>query len=235
MKGGNNRKIYFPIAINKMTIIYLIRHSVRLPLDNIESYHTNQDKLVLNEKIILSPLGEERARLLSEKDELQNIDVVYTSNCVRTIATAKYLMMRQNLKANIDDRLDERRIGKPNVDLYPDWFSRQYFDETFKTDGGESQKEVRERVNEVIKEILTKHENKRVAIFSHGYAITFYLLKYCNLVSIIEGKLKYEFNNKIIFEKRISAPEVFKLSFEKNNIKNIELIEFDDIPYNHGV
>lgn len=218
-----------------MTIIYLIRHSVRLPLDNIESYNTNQNKTILNEKIILSPLGEERAKLLSEKDDLQNIDVVYASNCVRTLATAKYLMEKQNLKANIDDRLDERRTGKPNSDLYPDWFSRQYFDESFKTEGGESQKEVRKRFEEVINEILLKHQNKRVAIFSHGYAITFYLLKYCKLISIIDGKLKYEFNGKIILDKKINAPEVFKLSFDDNVINNIELIEFDDIPHNLGV
>lgn len=218
-----------------MTIIYLIRHSVRLPLDNIESYNTNQNKTILNEKIILSPLGEERAKLLSQKDELQKIDVVYASNCVRTLATAKYLMDKQNLKANIDDRLDERRIGKPNCDLYPDWFSRQYFDESFKTEDGESQKEVRDRVDEVINEILLKHKNKRVAIFSHGYAITFYLLKYCKLVSIIDGKLKYEFKNKIIFDKKINAPEVFKLTFDNDSIKNIELIEFDDIPYKEGI
>ena len=217
-----------------MTTIYLIRHSVRLPLDSIE-YHTNQEKIILNEKIILSSLGEDRAKLLSEKEELQNIDVVYTSNCVRTLATAKYLMEKQNLKAIIDDRLDERKVGISNVDKYPDWFSRQYFDESFKTEGGESQKEVRDRVNEVINEILVKHKNKRIAVFSHGYAITFYLLKYCKLVSIIDNKLKYEFNNKIVFNKRINAPEVFKLTFNDNELLNIELIEFIDIPYNHGV
>lgn len=218
-----------------MTIIYLIRHSVRMPIDNIESYNTKQDKLILNEKIVLSPLGEDRAKLLSEKEELQNIDVVYTSNCVRTIATAKYLMDKQKLKANVDDRLDERRVGISNSDMYPDWFERQYFDSSFKTKGGESQKEVRERVEEVINEILLKYKNKRIAVFSHGYAITFYLLKYCKLVSIIDGKLKYEFNDKILFNKRINAPEVFKLSFEDNNLIDIKLIEFDDIPYNHGV
>lgn len=217
-----------------MTTIYLIRHSVRLSLDSIE-YHTNQEKTILNEKIILSSLGEDRAKLLSEKEELQNIDVVYTSNCVRTLATAKYLMEKQNLKAIIDDRLDERKVGISNVDKYPDWFSRQYFDESFKTEGGESQKEVRDRVNEVINEILVKHKNKRIAVFSHGYAITFYLLKYCKLVSIIDNKLKYEFNNKIVFNKRINAPEVFKLTFNDNELLNIELIEFIDIPYNHGV
>lgn len=217
-----------------MTTIYLIRHSVRLPLDSIE-YHTNQEKIILNEKIILSSLGEDRAKLLSEKEELQNLDVVYTSNCVRTLATAKYLMEKQNLNAIIDDRLDERKVGISNVDRYPDWFSRQYFDESFKTEGRESQKEVRDRVDEVIKEILVKHKNKRIAVFSHGYAITFYLLKYCKLVNIIDNKLKYEFNNKIVFNKRINAPEVFKLTFNDNKLLNIELIEFIDIPYNHGV
>ena len=218
-----------------MTILYLIRHSVRLPLTNIENYNTKQDKLILNEKIVLSPLGEERAKLLGEKEELQNIDVVYTSNCVRTLETAKYLMISQNLKANIDDRLDERRVGKLNSNIYPDWFERQYFDESFKTEGGESQKEVRDRVDEVINEILLKYKNKRIAVFSHGYAITFYLLKYCKLVSIIDGNLKYEFNDKIIFNKKINSPEVFKLSFEDNKLMDIKIIEFDDIPYNHGV
>jgi len=217
-----------------MTTIYLIRHSVRLPLNSIE-YHTNQEKTILNEKIILSSIGEDRAKLLSEKEELQNIDVVYTSNCVRTLATAKYLMEKQNLKAIIDDRLDERKVGISNVDKYPDWFSRQYFDELFKTEDGESQKEVRDRVDEVISEILVKHKNKRIAVFSHGYAITFYLLKYCKLISITDKKLKYQFNNKIVFNKKISAPEVFKLTFDENKLLDIELIEFIDIPYNHGV
>jgi len=107
-----------------MTTVYLIRHSVRMPLKTIK-YNTTQDKLILNEKIILSSDGESRAKLLSEKEELQNIDVVYTSNCVRTLQTAKYLLEKQNLSVTIDDRLDERRVGIPNDDIYPDWFERQ--------------------------------------------------------------------------------------------------------------
>ena len=218
-----------------MTTLYLIRHSVRLPLNNIEIYNTTQNNLILNEKIILSIEGESRAKLLSEKEELQNIDVVYTSNCVRTLQTAKYLMEKESLKANIDERLDERKVGKTNDKEYPDWFERQYFDENFKTDGGESQKEVRERFEEVIDEIIKKHKDKRIAVFSHGYAITFFLLKYCKLISIIDKKLKYEFNNKVIFDKRINAPEVFKLTIENNKLVDIRIIEFDDIPYNRGV
>ena len=218
-----------------MTTIYLIRHSVRMPYDKIESYNTSQDKILRNEKIILSCEGECRAKLLSEKEELQNIDVLYTSNCVRTLQTAKYMMESQDLKANIDERLNERKSGEPNDNIYPDWQMRQYFDENFKTEGGESQKEARKRMEEVIEEILEKHKDKRIAVFSHGLIITFFLLKYCELVSMEDFKLKYKFKNKIAFDKKINAPEVFKLTFEDKDLVDIRIVEFEDIPYNHGV
>lgn len=217
-----------------MTTLYLIRHSVRMPLKTIK-YNTTQDKLILNEKIILSSDGESRAKLLSEKEELQNIDVVYASNCVRTLQTAKYIIEKQNLSVTIDDRLDERRVGIPNDDIYPDWFERQYKDENYKTVGGESQKDVRNRMDEAITEILKQHKDKRIAIFSHGYAITFYLLKYCKLTNLTDKKFTFEFNNKIIFDKKINAPEVFKLTFDNEELMNIESIEFEDIPYNQGI
>ena len=217
-----------------MTTLYLIRHSVRMPLKTIK-YNTTQDKLILNEKIILSSDGESRAKLLSEKEELQNIDVVYASNCVRTLQTAKYIIEKQNLSVTIDDRLDERRVGIPNDDIYPDWFERQYKDENFKTVGGESQKDVRNRMDETITEILKQHKDKRIAIFSHGYAITFYLLKYCKLTNLTDKKFTFEFNNKIILDKKINAPEVFKLTFDNEELMNIESIEFEDIPYNQGI
>lgn len=218
-----------------MTTIYLIRHSVRMKRDDIETYNTTQPRIIKEEKIILSSEGEKRAEILSKEVELQNIDVLYTSNCVRTLATAKYMMESQNLKANIDERLDERRVGKPNDDIYPDWFIRQYMDENYKTDGGESQKDVRKRMDEVINEILEKHKNKRIAVFAHAYAITFYLLKYCKLIHVSEDRLEIEYNGKTLYNRRLNAPEVFKLTFNNKEIKNIELIEFDDIPYNHGV
>ena len=217
-----------------MTTLYLIRHSVRMPLKTIK-YNTTQDKLILNEKKILSSDGEARAKLLSEKEELQNIDVVYASNCVRTLQTAKYIIEKQNLSVTIDDRLDERRVGIPNDDIYPDWFERQYKDENFKTVGGESQKDVRNRMDEAITEILKQHKDKRIAIFSHGYAITFYLLKYCKLTNLTDKKFTFEFNNKIIFDKKINAPEVFKLTFDNEELMSIESIEFEDIPYNQGI
>ena len=218
-----------------MTTLYLIRHSVRMKRDDIETYNTTQPRIIREEKIILSSEGEKRAEILSKEQELQNIDILYTSNCVRTLATAKYMMESQNLKANIDERLDERRVGIINDKEVPDWFIRQYKDIDYKTIGGESMREVRNRFSEVIDEILNKNQNKRIAVFTHGYAITSYLLKYCKLLHISEERLEVEYNGKTLYNKRLNAPEVFKLTFDNQELKNIELIEFDDLPYNHGV
>lgn len=218
-----------------MTTIFLIRHSVKFPKAEFESFNAKDDKDLRDEKTILSVIGEKRAELLCSKNIFDNVDVIYASNMVRSIATAKYLSTRLNKHINIDERLNERRYGIQNSDNFEDWYERQYLYSDFKTVGGESQEDVRNRMLDVLSEILNKYNNKIVAIFSHGYAITFLLLKWCKLVSVNrDRKLKYEFNNKIIIDKTINAPEVFKLTFDKDKLLNIELIEFDDIPYMHG-
>ena len=185
------------------TVVYLIRHSVRFNNKNlIEKYNTNQNELIKYEKIILSVTGEKRAEILSNEKELQNIDVVYTSNCVRTLQTAKYLLEKQNLKVNIDERFDERRPGKPNSDKVPDWYERQFFDENYKTEGGESQAEVRQRMSEAFEEVVKDNKGKRIAIFSHGNAITFFLLKWCKLD--ISRKVTYSGEQKMYGQSLVS-------------------------------
>ena len=92
-----------------MTIVYLIRHSMQLRENGINS--SLDDSQMINEKIILSVEGEEKAKKLSELDELQNIDIIYSSSYVRTKGTAKYIANKNNLDINIDNRLNERKLG----------------------------------------------------------------------------------------------------------------------------
>ena len=79
--------------------------------------------------------------------------------------------------------------------------------------------------------MLEKNKGKRIAIFSHGYAISFFLLKWCELLEVDETrKRKMSFNNKIVLDKRLNAPEVFKLEInEENEVIDIQNIEFDDL------
>ena len=66
---------------------------------------------IINEKIILSVEGEKRALELSKIDELQNIDVVFSSSYVRAKSTAKYIAYNNSLDINIDESFNERRLG----------------------------------------------------------------------------------------------------------------------------
>ena len=210
------------------TTVYMIRHSLKFSSSNIETYNTTQNDVLKSEKVVLSVEGEERAKTLGNLDIFNNIDVIYASNCVRTLETAKYLLSRLNLKVNLDERFDERRFGIPNSDKYPDWFRMQYFDQTFKTEGGESQEDVRNRVNEAFNEVVNNNRGKTIAIFSHGYAITFFLMKWVKLLELTEDrKFTFEFNGKIFYNKKLDAPEIFKLTINENN----ELIDIEYIPF----
>ena len=131
--------------------------------------------------------------------------------------------------------LSEHVIPRPEYPGDQDHDRKQYEDPFYKTVNGESQMDVRKRFEEAFFEIIKKHKDKRIAIFSHGYAITFFLLRYCKLMPFNDKKLKYEYNGKILFDKVINAPEVFKLTIEDDLVKNIELIEFDDLPFEMGV
>lgn len=217
-----------------MTIVYMIRHSNKLSSD----YYLNKedaDSYIRDKSRILSIEGEERSKILSQEKELQNIDAVYTSTMVRTQSTAKYLCAAQNLKMYVDERLNEKKTGIVNPDL-KDWYIIQYKDKTFKNINGESQEDVFSRVNEAMNEILNKNKNKRIAVFSHGYAITYYLLHFCKLIDVNnDRKLTIEFNGKIFMDKILNAPEVFKLIYdENNNLIDVSIIEFKDLPYLHG-
>ena len=62
-------------------------------------------------------------------------------------------------------------------------------------------------------------------------------MKWCEFEYIKEtDTLKYSFNNKVVCNKRINAPDVFKLTFDdNNNLVDIENLEFDDLPYKDGL
>ena len=122
-----------------MTTIYFIRHSETLKSNNIK----NSDSLqVQNEKWPLTETGENIAREKSQIYELQNFDIVYASNYVRAISTAKYFTSD---KINIDENFGERKFGINSWDEMPsDFGERQFNDFDYKIENGES-------INEVIK------------------------------------------------------------------------------------
>lgn len=208
-----------------MTTIYLIRHSKPMKVNNT----FNSDSLqIQNEKSSLSIEGEQLAQEKLNKKEFDNIDVLFSSNFVRTIQTAKYLAAKNNIEINIISDLGERRFGINSWDELPKNFERkQFLDENYKLGNGESQKDVRTRMYTTIMNIINKYPNKRIAIVSHATAISYLLKTWCD-ATVVDDKMRYSFNNKIILEGHINYCETIKLEFDNEN----KLIDIENIKIN---
>lgn len=205
------------------TIIYLIRHAETVDENGIRN--TSEDFQTINEMEILSVQGEEQAKKLSENIELQNIDVIWSSNYTRAKATAKYIANENNLEYNLDKRLCERKLG--NVEDVAKFMKdketrdpsrEQLAFPEFKTRDGESANDTNKRMNEFIHEILEKYKRKRIAVVSHGGAIKFYLLSHCK----VNEKLNLEFKGK---ELSITSPCLLKMTFRNNELVKLEQIK----------
>ena len=97
--------------MKEITTIYLIRHSEQ---QKIENKIVKEESQIDNEKIILSINGEKMAENISKLEQLKNIDVLWSSNYVRAIATAKYIANENKIDINIDEKLNERKLRKFN-------------------------------------------------------------------------------------------------------------------------
>ena len=203
-----------------MTTIYLMRHSIALK--NINNDYNNESLQLQNEKMPLSIEGEELASNVSKESELQNIDVVISSNYVRAMSTAKYISNANNVNLIVNSAFGERKFGINSWDELPSDFGlRQNNDENYKVGDGESQKEVRERVYKALMDVIDKYKDKRIVIVSHGSAILWLLKQWCD----IDLKNKcIIFNDKQILYDNIFNCTTFKLEFDDNKFVNIEKI-----------
>ena len=209
-----------------MTTLYLIRHSIKEK--NYGIFDNSDSKQIKDEKRILSCEGEKQALLLSQNEELQNIDEVWASNYVRAIQTAKYISDKNNLQINISSLFDERHYGafegKSNKEKF--WIG-QFKDNNLKNQDGESRTEVRNRMNAKITEIINQNKDKRIAVVCHNACILFYILKYCKLENAeLNKRLTISFKDKIIIRDGImKSPSMMKLIFDKDKLTDITYLE----------
>ena len=203
-----------------MTTIYLMRHSI--VFKDINNHYNNESLQLQNEKMPLSVEGEELASNISKESELQNIDVVISSNYVRAMATAKYISKANNVNLIVNSAFGERKFGVNSWDELPSGFElRQNDDENYKIGDGESQKEVRERVYKALMEVIDEYKDKRIVIVSHGSAILWLLKQWCDVN--LKNKC-ITFNDKLIIYDNIFNCTTFKLEFDDKRLVDIEKI-----------
>ena len=179
---------------------------------------------MINEKEILSIKGEEDSKRLSKNEELKNIDTIWCSSYVRAKQTAKYIAEENNLQINLDDRLNERKLGNlEEIAIFMkdkktrDPSQEQLLYPKFKTSDGESAEDTNKRMTEFLKECLNENKGKKIAIVSHGGSIKFLLLNWCK----VNENMKLEYKDN---ELNVTSPSLLKLTFKDEELMNIEQI-----------
>ena len=204
------------------TIVYLIRHADTIDEKGIRN--TKETSQMINEKEILSIKGEEDSKRLSKNEELKNIDTIWCSSYVRAKQTAKYIAEENNLQINLDDRLNERKLGNlEEIAIFMkdkktrDPSQEQLLYPKFKTSDGESAEDTNKRMTEFLKEYINEKKKKKIAIVSHGGSIKFLLLNWCK----VNENMKLEYKDN---ELNVTSPSLLKLTFKDEELMNIEQI-----------
>lgn len=166
-----------------MTTVYLIRHSEKFDIfKKMGKYNSDENPNGTFKSRMLSINGEKRAEILGKELELQNLDAVYASTYARSMQTAKYLSEPQNLPLNIDKDFDEITEGDVEADKWVEECDKQYADLDYKANNGESHNDVDLRFTRGFWNAIEEYRGKRIAIVSHGCAITCFLNKYVEWV-----------------------------------------------------
>ncbi len=200
-----------------MTTIYFIRHS---------KFDRRMVK-TKNETLPLTKEGINYARHMFNNKELMNIDVLYSSEFLRTKQTAKIISdYNNNIKINVSGLINERAKGNTH-DVPSSFWDTQLIDENAKTIGGESRKEVSNRMLSFVNMVLDKYQGKKIVAVSHAVAITYLLMNYCELISFDHHKkyrcLKYK--DEYLVDGLIEFCDIFKFTFDENKkLINIERI-----------
>ena len=204
-----------------MTKIYLLRHS--MADKNVDFRNLKESFENINKKYILSVEGEKKAQKYSEISELNNLNMVISSNYVRSIATAKYMAMKNKTKVIVDASFDERKFGVDDPEKIPaDFFKKQFINQEYKLKYGESFDEVRARALKGLAIVLKKNIGKNALIVTHSSTITFLLSKWCE----VDYNTKYivRYKGKTIIN-GFTTPDLIELTFnDKNKLEGIRRI-----------
>lgn len=210
------------------TVVYLIRHSEVTPKSNIKNISMNDDKQITNEKAFLSVSGEKKAEEMSKIKELQNIDAVYSSSYDRSLQTAKYIAQENNTIINVDDRLNERKLGDMTGIDGMEFHRMQVKDFDYKLPGGESLNETKKRIVEAMKNILMFETGNRVAVVSHSTALTCLLSAWCESGRNYNDEIILTYEDETIVDGHWSAPMIFRVSFDGMTVTDIKFININD-------
>lgn len=149
--------------------IYLVRHG---------QTDWNRDRICMGQADIpLNDLGHEQARRAAERLQNLQITAIYSSDLTRTVETARPLADALRLSVATDSAFRELDYGDwqgIHQDELPQNYPKAFRVDPrldpldFHPDGGESVKQLYQRVTPAFERIASDHPDDRVTLFAHG-------------------------------------------------------------------
>lgn len=202
-----------------MTTIYLINNSLTMNNLGFPDKETLEQK---REKRILSIEGEEESKKLANQKDLQKVQYIYSSSYVMSLGTAKYLAQKLELDITIREELGERRLGHLGDKKIRMIQEIQENDFDYKLAGGESLNEVKVRMSRFVLELLEKHQDKTIALFTHNVAITCLLSKWCSKGFNLDNRLILNYGEEAIVDGAWDGINMIELTFHGTELVSIK-------------
>lgn len=201
-----------------MTTIYLINNSYTM---NNLVFPDSEPLAIKREKRLLSIEGEKESERLAQSPELQNVQEIYASSYVMSIATAKYLAGHLSLGIEICTELGERVIGNLGNKKIRMVTEMQENDFDYKLNEGESLNEVKLRMLQFLATVLKKHKDKNIAVFTHNMAITCLLSEFCQKGFNLDNRLILNYKDDAIVDGAWDGINVIELQFDNQELVSI--------------
>lgn len=182
-----------------MTELYFIRHC--------EPDYENHDDLTR----ALSPKGRADAGLVSAYLRDKDISAVLSSPFKRAVDTVSPFAREVGLPVVTMEGLRERRVDSGWIEDFEGFARSQWEDFSYKLSDGESLGEVQARMKASLEKILAEYEGRRVAIGSHGTAL-----------SVLVHALRPGFGYEGFFRIRGLMPWAVHFSFQGTDCTGVE-------------
>jgi broad specificity phosphatase PhoE len=178
-------------------LITFIRHSKTIP---------DPDVSIL--QWVLSEKGVELAKDLSQKEEVKNLAVIYSSLQTKALETALILAKPQFIPIKTDNNLTETtsltNTFEPRIERYEEDLHLYYDRKLDRLHNGETIDEALARFNSCLEKIAAAERDKNnIGIVSHGSILAFFAAQYTNLNALdIHKKIRmpdlaiFDYNSK---------------------------------------
>ena len=184
------------------TEIYFIRHA--------EPNYDNHDDLTRE----LTPKGLVDRELVTNYLSDKNIDIVLSSPYIRAVDTVKHFADKYNMDIDQVEDFRERKIDSCWIEDFVSFSKSQWSDFEYKLSDGECLYEVQSRNVSALQNVLKTNRGKKIAIGSHGTALSMIINYYDN---------SFGYDDFVSIKKLM--PWVVKFTFEDDGCTGIEKID----------